>query len=104
LLIPLRQLGAVNTSGQVSEEANDLCLVLVQVPFLQPVLVDGADDGPEQLAEPRSQGLELLVVGVALQVVVDVPDEMDQALLLLAGQRVIAAIEVGDQYPLEVPE
>ena len=64
LLVALRQLGAVDAGGQVAEEAGDLGLVLVQVSLLQAVPVDRADDGPQQLAELRSQGLELLVVGV----------------------------------------
>ena len=56
------------------------------------------------LPNSAGQGLELLVVGVAHQVVVEVPDQVDEAFLLLAGQRVVAGVEVGDQHPLEVAE
>src|SRR5262249_19747189 len=64
--------------------------------------VDRVHNGPQQFGEFRGQLLELIIVRVALQVIVDIPDEMDQALLLRAGQRVVAAVEVGYQDPPKV--
>src|SRR5262249_61185616 len=67
---------------------------LAQVMRLQPPSVDGRHDGPEQLAEVRGKCLELLVPRVGLQVLVEVPDEMHQALLLCAAKRVVDSVKV----------
>src|SRR5262249_20101793 len=65
LPVVLRQLGAAGAVSEVVEEAGDLGLVLVQMPLLEAVLVDRADDRPQQLAELRRDCLELVIEGAA---------------------------------------
>ena len=68
----------------------------------QSVSVDGRDDSPQQPAEVGGESFEFLVPGVAPHVMVELPDEMDQALLLCARHRVVWGVEVGDEHPTEV--
>ena len=68
------------------------------------MLVDSVHDGPQQLAELRRQCLELLVEWVPQQIAVEVSDQMDKAFLLGAVQRVVAAVEIGDENPREALE
>ena len=44
------------------------------------------------------------IEGVAKEIAVEVSNEVDETLLLIAGQRVVASVEVSDEYPLEVVE
>jgi hypothetical protein len=76
LLVALGQFGMIDTDGQIAEEAVHLGLVLVQVTPLQAVSVNRVNNAPEKFAELPCEGLELLVVGAAHQVVVHVPDEV----------------------------
>src|SRR5262245_41458522 len=89
LLVSQREFGREGASVNAREESLCLALVLVQVPPLQPVLVNRVDDPPEDDAELRGNRLELLVVRVLLEVVVHVAQQVEQAFLLGAVDAVI---------------
>jgi hypothetical protein len=55
---------------------------VTEVPLTQPVPVDGRNDPPEEAPEVSGKGLEFLIEGIPQDVMIEVPDEVDQALLL----------------------
>ena len=55
-------------------------------------------------AEGGGEGLEFLVPGVAQDVLVKVPDQVNEAFLLRAIQRVVGGVEVRNQHAPEVFE
>ena len=46
------------------------------------------------MAKSGGEGLEILVPRIALNIVVEIPDKVDQALLLLAYKRVIGGVKI----------
>ena len=93
-LIALGDLGCVASLGQSAEEAIDRALVPAEVLAAEPVLVHRPYDRPEKFAEPGGHGLQLLVVGRLEEVVVQVSDQVDEALLLRARQGVVGGEKV----------
>src|SRR5262249_59163197 len=93
LAIPLGYLRAGGTPCDGVEETIDRSPVLAQVSPPQPVPVDGLDDPPEQTPELARERLQLLVPRVAPDVLVEVPDQMHEALLLRAAQRIVSGVE-----------
>ena len=75
-------------------ELLDVLLMLMQVTLLEPKSIDRGDDASQERSEVRYQELELLVEGTAKEIVVHVPDEVDEAFLLLTFQRVVGAVEI----------
>jgi len=78
--------------------------VLPQVSLSQAILIDRAHNRPQQLTKGGGEGFEVLVPRIGLDIVVEIPDEVDQALLLRTRQRVVRAVEIGDEHPVEVAE
>src|SRR5262249_54537646 len=70
---------------------------LPQVPGLQSEAIDGPKDRDEQRADLHGECLQLLVERSLPEVIVDVADEVDEALLLPAWDAVVAGIEVAHQ-------
>src|SRR3954453_8492566 len=58
------------------------------------MLVDGLDHRLQAERVPPSQILEFLVEGMLEKVVVDVPHQVEMALLLVARNRIIRSVEV----------
>ena len=75
--------------------------MLRQVVLLQPESVDRRDHRLDDGGEPGGRLLQVLVERVFQQVVVQVSDQVDEALLLRALDRVVGRVEVGDQDTLE---
>src|SRR5262245_36299975 len=80
-----RRNGFASGSDDLIVEAIDVTPVSRQVLLPQPMLVDRRDDGSEELAELEGQPLKLVVERVMQQGSVQIPDEVDQALLLEAA-------------------
>ena len=66
------------------------------------MLVDGLDHRLQGERVPPRQFLQFLVEGMMKQVVVDVPHQVEMALLLVAGDRIIGSVEVRDEDASEV--
>ena len=64
------------------EESLDVLLVFLQMAAPEAELVDRIDDRLQDGNERLGQPLQLLVEGAVEQVVVDIPREVDEALLL----------------------
>src|SRR5262249_50920019 len=95
-LITLGDLGCVARLRQSAEEAVYLLLVRVQVLAAEPVLIYRPDDRPEKFTESGRHRLQLVVVRRPEEVVVQVADQVNEALLLRARQRVVGGEEVRD--------
>src|SRR5208337_3730667 len=75
------------------------------------MLVNGLYKSPQQGSEGTGDRLEFIVVGVVQQLLVDVPHQVNEALLLRAFDGVVSgvevrykdAVEVLEQSPQEVP-
>ena len=68
-------------------EPIDILVELPQVPGLQPEAIDRLQDRHEQGLDLHGERLQLLVERSLPEVVVDVADEVDEALLLPARDR-----------------
>ena len=66
------------------------------------MLVDGLNHRLQGERVPPRQFLQFLVEGMLEQVVVDVPHQMEMALLLAARDRIIRRVEVRDEDASEV--
>jgi len=66
------------------------------------MLVDGFNHRLQGERVPPRQFLQFLVEGMMKQIVVNVPHQMEMALLLVAGNRIIRSVEVRDQDTSEV--
>jgi len=71
---------------------------------LEAVTIHGSYHRSDQLSERLGEPLQLLVVGTLQDVIIEVSNEMDQALLLGAGNSVVGGVEVGHQDTREVLE
>ena len=70
------------------------------MPGLQPVAINRLQDRHEQSLDLHGERLQFLVERSLPEVVVDVADEVDEALLLPARHRVVAGVEIADQHAL----
>src|ERR1022692_1441365 len=68
----------------------------------QSMLVDGINHRLQGERVPPRQFLQFLVEGMMKQIVVDVPHQVEMALLLVAGDRIIRSVEVRDEDASEV--
>src|SRR5262249_54137932 len=75
----------------------DVLLVFPQMATPEAEPVDRIDNRLQDGNERPSQPLQSLVEGVVEQVVVDIPREVDEALLLGTLDRVIRRVEIGDE-------
>src|SRR5262249_35055941 len=73
-------------------------LMLLQVSLPKAVSFNVTEDREEQFLDLRGQSLQFGVERVIPQVVVDVSNQVDQALLLPAVHGVVAGVEIGDQH------
>ena len=71
--------------------------MLTQVSALEAVTVYCLDYCPQQSSKLLGNTFQFCVQGVFQQIIVDIANDMYDALLLLAGERIICRIEVGDQ-------
>ena len=76
--------------------------MLAEVLLPQAVLIDGGHDRPQMTAKSGGKGLEVLIPRMAHNILVEVSEQVDEALLLRARQRVLGRVEVRDQYTPEV--
>ena len=70
------------------------------MPGLQPEAIDRLQDRHEQGLDLHGERLQFLVERGLPEVVVDVADEVDEALLLPAWDAVVAGVEIADQDAL----
>ena len=66
------------------------------------MLVDGFNHRLQGERVPPCQFLQFLVEGMVKQIVVDVPHQVEMALLLVAGDRIISSVEVRNEDASEV--
>src|SRR5262249_15764721 len=104
LPIPLCDLGPSLVRAYLVEERLARPSVFVQGSLPQAVPVYGFDDLPEQGREAVRQCPELLVEGVPEHIVVEVPQQVDQALLLRAIEGVVGGKKIGDEHSGEAPQ
>src|SRR5260370_33833418 len=78
--------------------------MLPEVFLPQSILVDRTDNRTQQLAKSGGEGLEVLVPRIALNIVVEIPDEVNQAFLLLTRKGVVGGIKIGDKYSIKILE
>lgn len=76
--------------------------MLLQVPPLQAIFVNCADDFSQYCAKPLSHHLQLTVERISQYVVIDVSDQMNEALLLFAKKRIVPCVEIRNKNPLEL--
>ena len=81
-------------------EPLDFLVELPQVPGLQAEAIDRLQDRHEQGLDLHGECLQFLVERSLPEVVVDVADEVDEALLLSAWDAVVAGVEIADQDAL----
>jgi hypothetical protein len=103
-LVAFSHFRAVHLLGQSAEELVNFTTVFPEMPLLQTIAINGRNDPSYKTAEIGSDGLEFLVPRIGSEILIEVANEMDQTFLLLAWQRVVSGIEVGDEYALEALE
>ena len=77
-------------------------LVLGQELGFQPMLVDCLNHRLQSERVPPCQFLQFLVKGMMKQVVVDVPHQVEVALLLVASDGIIRSVKVRDEHASKV--
>src|SRR5437870_1317971 len=82
LAIAFGYLRAVHLSRDGTVEPLHVPPVLAEMSLPQPILVDRGHNRAQQAAKGGREGLEFLIPGIALDIVVEIPDEMDETLLL----------------------
>ena len=70
---------------------------LAQVPLPQAIPVDGFHDGHQQVPHLHDERFQLGVERPTPKIIVEISNEMDQAFLLPTRDRIVAAVEVGDE-------
>jgi hypothetical protein len=78
--------------------------MLSQMALLQAIAIDGFYYGPQQCAEVLSDTLELFIERIVNQILVQISDQVNEALLLRTWQGIVAGKEVRDQDPRESVE
>lgn len=78
--------------------------MLLEMASLQSMLVDRCDDFPQKNAKRGSNRLKLLVEGIAQNILVHIPQEVNQALLSRTVYSIVGGIKVRDQNPFEILE
>src|SRR6266498_748770 len=98
-------LGGFRANGLLREGAKEIFhgafVFLKAFPF-QSIFVNGCDDRAQQATEWARNQLKLFVKRIIQQFLIDVPHEMNEALLLGGLNRIVGGIEVRDQYPVKV--
>src|SRR5205814_10420293 len=93
LAVLFGQLGTLLPPRNVSQvEPLNLLAILPQVPGLQTEPIHGPEHRHEEAPDLLREGLQLLVERRLPEIVVDVPDEMDQTLLLPTRDTVVTRI------------
>jgi hypothetical protein len=68
--------------------------VFAQITRLQAKAVDRLDDGPKQRAKSIGDLPHFVVEWMLTDVLIEVADQMDEAVLLLAGETVVCRVKV----------
>ena len=98
-LIGLGDLAFVLLSvDDILEKAIHRLLVFVKISFFQSILVNVRHDGNKQFLDRTDKSFQLRVERVLPEVVVQVSDQMNKALLLPTCTRIVATIKVRNQY------
>jgi hypothetical protein len=84
------------------EEFLNLQLVLIQVSCLQPEPINCRNYVPQQPTKLDASGSEACVKGIGQQGIIQVPDQVHEALLLGTFQRILSREEVRHQDALEI--
>jgi hypothetical protein len=77
-------------------EAIDPALVFAKVAGLKAKPMNVLENRSEQITDGHDKPLKLLVKWIPPKIIVQVPDQMDQAFLLLARKSVVSPIKIGD--------
>lgn len=83
-------------------EAIDPTLVFAKVARLKAKPVNVFENRSEQITDGYDKPLKLLVKWILPKIIVQVPDQMDQAFLLLARKSVVSPIKIGDDGALKL--
>ena len=71
--------------------------MLPQKMALEAMTIHGSHHRSDQPSERLGEPFQLLIVGMLQDIVIEVSNEMDQALLLGAANSVVGRVEVGHQ-------
>src|SRR5271166_1199815 len=68
------------------------------------MLVNGLDNCTQQSTKGPGDRLEFFIIRVVQQLLIHIPNEVDETFLLGAVDRVVGGVEVGNKNPVKVSE
>src|SRR5579864_7481544 len=84
LFVLADQLGLAAFSKHLAQKSIGVPLVLAEISSPQPESVDGADNRSEQRGELLCHRPKLLIKGIRAEIIVQIPHQMHETLLLAA--------------------